>query len=117
MTNKMNQMITVKDLLSSLDSMPWKSDMYAPVLNGRLTLETKCLVLDGDDVEDGHQEPLLAEKNCFKHVLEMQDIQGIASNCEEEIGRKPSLNELLVGLNYYIENDAYFDFKGSAPNK
>ncbi|MBW9158482.1 DUF7716 domain-containing protein [Clostridium tagluense] len=73
----MNKIVKLRDVLLNIEEFEW-SDALFLVRDKECTLDSKCAVLDPDDVEnDADEEPRFAIDNNLKYVLNMQDIGSI----------------------------------------
>ena len=70
---------------------------------------TKGMVLDSDDVEEGDDFPKEAQKRKLMYVLGIQEIQAIMQNANQQ-KQNLSEGELVEAFLFYYDNDAYIDF-------
>ncbi len=105
----MQKIVKLRDVLLNLDDFERRDALFM-VRNEEWGLNTKCAVLDPDDVEDdADEEPRFAMDNNLKHVLNMRDIRGIVMNAYEQKSNCTG-NDLLEAFLYYYKNDAFIEF-------
>jgi hypothetical protein len=105
----MNKILKLRDVLLSSESYEW-SDALFMGRNEVWTLDSKCTVLDPDDVEDdADEEPRFAAENNMNYTLSMQDIQSIVDNAKQQC-ENCTENDLLQAFLYYFDNDAFIEF-------
>ena len=99
-------MIKLRDVLLNVEEFEW-SDALFVVKDEEWVLNSKCAVLDPDDVEDdADEEPRFAIDNNLKYVLNMQEVRGIVMNAYEQKSNCTE-NDLFEALLYYYNNDAF----------
>lgn len=99
--------MTIRELFTKLDELKWSDFIYRPP--GVLTLESSCLVHDVDDVAPGEELPNEAGRLGCIEAVGIDDLRSIRDNAHLQ-GRLPTDGELLVALNYYLENDSFISF-------
>ena len=105
----MNKILKLRDVLLDSEKFQW-SDALFLVRDNVWSLDSKCTVLDPDDVEDDiDEEPRFATENNMKYLLSIQDIKDIVDNAYQQ---KPNCteNDLLKAFLYYYDNDAFIEF-------
>ncbi len=103
----MTQKRRLRDVFRELGNLPWNHVVYLPL--GTPTLNTECVVLDPDDAVPDQDIPREAADLNFEEGLGMDDIRSIRENAHLQ-GKRPSENEMLQALVYYLENDAFLDW-------
>jgi len=105
----MDGIIKLSDVLLHSEKFEW-SDALFLIKDEKLTLDSKCAVLDPDDVEDdADEDPKYAKENNLKYALTMQDTQSIAENAKEQKS-DCTVEDLFKAFLYYYNNDAFIDF-------
>lgn len=106
----MGDLILLKDVLTDIDNYKW-SDALFLTEDEVWDLQTKCAVLDPDDVEDDEDDaPRFAIDNNLVYTLSIQDIKGIVKNAYEQKSNC-SEKDLLDAFLHYYDNDAFVDFR------
>jgi hypothetical protein len=104
----MNGPRTLREVFQRLDDLVWSDVVYlAP---GLPTLESSVLVLDPNDVEPDDSVPTLAKEAGFVSALAVVDIRDVRDNARE-LGKVPTMPELLEAFAYYLRNDAFTTFE------
>lgn len=100
----------LSQVLESAEKFPDASDLFLPKAE-QLSPNTKCAVLLEDPEEfDFTEETLLfAEQNSLTYNIGIQIVQDVVSNARMQ---KVDVNaeELVQALEYYLDNDAFYDF-------
>lgn len=105
----MNKIIKLRDVLLNSESYVW-SDALFLMKDEVWILDSKCTVLDPNDVEDdADEEPRFAAKNNMIYALSIQDIQSVVENATEQNAHCIE-NDLLQAFLYYFNNDAFIEF-------
>jgi hypothetical protein len=105
----MNKIVKLIDVLLNSESYVW-SDALFLMKDENWTLDSKCTVLDPDDVEDDvDEEPRFAAENNMRYALSIQDIQSIVENARQQ-NDQCTENDLLQAFLYYFKNDAFIEF-------
>lgn len=94
------------DVLRNIESFEWSKALFLPEdeIWGN---DTKCMILDPNDVEDD-EVPQTALENGLCYALDVQLIQAIVQNISEQ--KKDFTDEdLLEAFLYYYDNDAYIE--------
>lgn len=96
------------EILNLLDDLPWDHQLY---------LKTECLsdfqvsvlVLNDDDEleRDENDEPRYASSKGYAYYLSIADLQAIKDNLAMKKSSW-SREDLVIAIDYYHENDAYF---------
>jgi hypothetical protein len=105
----MDKLIRLRDVLINVEEFEWRDALFVK-RDEEWTLDSKCAVLDPDDVEDdADEEPRFAIDNNLKYALNMQEVRGILKNAYEQ---KSNCNEddLFKAFLYYYDNDAFMLF-------
>ncbi|MBF7142720.1 MULTISPECIES: DUF7716 domain-containing protein [Pseudomonas] len=72
---------------------------------------TKLFLLSGDDeLEDLDENglPVLAAENGLNFFLDVEILQSVIS-VQIDIKEKSTLDEVIFAINYYLENDDFYD--------
>jgi hypothetical protein len=105
----MDKIIKLSDVLLNSEEFEWNYALFL-VRDDEWTLDSRCAVLDPDDVEDdSDEEPRYAIDNKLKYVLSIQDIQSIADNAKQQ-NLYCTEKDLLKAFLYYYNNDAFIEF-------
>lgn len=105
----MEKLIKLREVLANIDEFEWRDALFM-VIGEEWGLESKCTVLDPDDVEDGEdEEPRFAIDNNLKYALNMQEVRGILKNAYEQ-NSNCTEEDLLKAFLYYYDNDAFILF-------
>lgn len=105
----METLIMLKDVLNNVNDFEWSYALYLPE-DEVWELQTKCAVLDPDDLDDDNEDvPKFAVENNLIYALNIQDIQGIVKNAHDQ-KLNCSENDLLEAFLYYYDNDAFMKF-------
>ena len=105
----MDKLIKLSDVLLNVEGFEWNDALFV-VRDENLVLDSKCAVLDPDDVEDdADEEPRFAIDNNLKYALNMQEIRGVLKNAYEQKS-SCTKNDLLEAFLYYYDNDAFMLF-------
>lgn len=105
----MNKIIKLRNVLLYSEKFEW-SDALFLIRDNIWNLNSECIVIDPDDVEnDVDEEPKFATENNMKYALSIQDIQGIVDNAYQQ---NPNCKEtdLLQAFLYYYDHDAFITF-------
>ena len=96
------------DVLRNIESFEWSKALFLPE-DEIWGIDTKCMILDPNDVEDEDDEaPQIALENELSYALDVQSIQAIVQNISEQ--KKDFTDEdLLEAFLYYYDNDAYIE--------
>lgn len=100
------EMKKLVDVLRNIESFEWSKALFLPEdeIWGN---DTKCMILDPNDVEDD-EVPQTALENGLCYALDVQLIQAIVQNISEQ--KKDFTDEdLLEAFLYYYDNDAYIE--------
>ena len=102
----METLLELKQVLINISEFDWSYALYLEA--GEVwNLNTKCAVLDPNDVEDDDEElPTYAKKNKLVYVLTIQEIKGIIKNAYQQ-KKDCSEDDLLKAFVYYYDNDAF----------
>ncbi len=104
-----DRIISLRDVLLNVEIIKRRTALFI-VRDEVWTLNSKCAVLDPDNVEDDvDEEPRFAMDNNLKYALDMQDIRGIVKNAYEQ-NPNCTENDLLRAFLYYYKSDAFIDF-------
>lgn len=102
----MDKVVKLRDVLLNVKEFQW-SDALFVARDEKWVLNSKCAVLDPDDIEDNaDEEPRFAIDNNLKYVLGMQEVEGIVINAYEQKSSCTE-NDLLDAFLYYYNNDAF----------
>ncbi|MCB2343283.1 DUF7716 domain-containing protein [Clostridium estertheticum] len=102
----MNKIVKLRDVLLNIKEFKWNDGLFV-VRDEELVLNSRCAVLDPDDVEDdADEEPRFAIDNNLKYALNMQDVRGVVMNAYEQKSSCTE-NDLLEAFLYYYSNDAF----------
>lgn len=102
---------SLASVLESLDSFPPGSGLcLAPESLGSLTPGTPCMVLDLEPLPPDEDVPEPARSAGYTEVLLITDVRSVRSNAVLQLSREPTVDELVVGVEFYIVNDAFFEF-------
>lgn len=102
----MEKFITLRYLLVNIEQFEWSDALFLPE-DAIWSLDTHCLVLDPDDVEDDADEvPRLAKDNNLMYTLGIQTIQDIVRNAYEQKIECTDV-DLFKAFLYYYDNDAF----------
>jgi hypothetical protein len=105
----MEVLISLKDVLTDIDKYKWSDALFLPE-DEVWELQSKCAVLDPDDVEDDADDaPRFAMDNNLVYALSIQDVKGIVKNAYEQKSNCLE-KDLLEAFLYYYDNDAFIDF-------
>lgn len=97
----LNKIMKIKDVLLNSEEFKW-SDALFLIKGEKWILDSKCAVLDPDDVEDdADEETRFVIDNNLKYSLNMQDIQSIVDNVNQQC-ECCTEGELLQAFLYYI---------------
>ncbi len=103
------QTLLMKEVLVNIDKYDWSYALFLPE-DEEWEIQTKCVILDPDDVEDDADEaPRYAINNNLIYALSIQDIQGIVENAYEQKSNC-DVKDLLEAFLYYFDNDAFIEF-------
>lgn len=106
----MDKVIKFRDVLLNNKEFKW-SDAVFLIRGEEWTLDSKCAVLDPDDVEDdADDEPRFAIENNLQYALSIQDIQSIVDNANQQRLYCTEI-DLLTAFLYYYDNDAFIEFE------
>lgn len=105
----LNKIVKLREVLLNSEEFKWSDALF--LINGeKWTLDSKCSVLDPDDVEDdADEEPRFAIDNNLKYSLNMQEIQSVVDNANQQCDCCTE-SELLQAFLYYYDNDAFITF-------
>jgi hypothetical protein len=105
----MEKIIRLRDVLANIDIFEWRDALFI-VRGEEWRLDSKCAVLDPDDVENEEdEEPRFAIDNNLKYALSMQEVRGILKNAYEQ-NSNCTVEDLLKAFLYYYDNDAFILF-------
>ena len=77
----MNKLV---DVLRNIESFEWSKALFLPE-DEIWGIDTKCMILDPNDVEDEDDEaPQIALENGLSYALDVQSIQAIVQNISEQ---------------------------------
>ena len=106
----MQKIVKLRDVLLNLEDFERRDALFM-VRDEKWGLNTKCAVLDPDDVEDdADEESRFAMDNNLKYTLNMQEIRGIVMNAYEQKSSCTE-NELLEAFLYYYNHDAFIELE------
>jgi len=97
--------LTIRDLLRRLTDFDWSQHVYLPP--GELSLESEVVVGEPDELDEDENVPDAAAG--LVEGLGIDDLRSIRENARQQ-GRAPTEEEMLRGLRYFIERDAFIDF-------
>ncbi len=98
--------ITVRELFEALGSFPEELS-YACFSPQKLTPQSPVIVFDSDALADeGEDLPSEAVEGGLTAELGLRDIESIVANAQQQ-GLEPTLAQFVEGLEYYLANDAY----------
>ena len=101
----MEKMVELKDVLVNAQNYSWDDSLFLSE-DRNWTLDSKCAVLNMDDLEDDEEVPKFATDNKLMYVLGIQDIQDIVNNAREQKAQIQDI-ELFEAFMYYFKNDAF----------
>ena len=105
----MNEMLRLVYVLEHINGFHWSDALFLPE-DEVWDLNTKCMVLDPDDVEDDEEDaPQIAKEKGLIYTLSIQNVQMIYENVHEQ-KRDCSSDDLIKAFLYYYDNDAYIEF-------
>ena len=105
----MSEMLELVYVLEHINEFNWSDALFLPE-DEVWNLNTKCMVLDPDDVEDDEEDaPQIAKEKGLIYTLSIQNVQMIYENVHEQKG-DCSNDDLIKALLYYYDNDAYIEF-------
>lgn len=105
----MNDEMSIEDLFANLGTLPWNHEAYFPA-DSPLMLQTRCLILDPNDVEAFEDIPAAAATRGWTRSLSITDVRSVERNAKQQ-GREPTKREFLQALSYYLDHDAFIDFR------
>jgi hypothetical protein len=108
----MNVEFSVAELFVQLAKLRWNHAVYLPA--SALTLETRCLVLDPNDVEPETDIPAAAATRGYTQSIGLSDVRSVEHNAQQQ-GKQPTQEEFLAALSYYLGHDAFIDFRKVGP--
>lgn len=97
--------MTLQDVLTSREHLPWDSVLFLPPDPSTWCPETPALVLASDDVDEDDRHPE-ATRRGLRYVLGVADVQDIKLNA---VSQRPdaSLADVIAALRFYFANDAF----------
>lgn len=105
---KVERLVEFRYILINASELSWKDSLFLPK-DEVWTLNTKCAVLNTDDLEEDEEEPQFASENNLIYALNIHTVQDIVNNAWEQ--RSNCLEEdLLKAFLYYYDNDAFITF-------
>lgn len=102
----MDKMYELGYVLEHIQDFDWSDALFLPE-DEEWDFESRCMVLDPDDVENDEDElPQQAAEKNLMYALGIQTIQSIYKNIYEQ--KKDFLKEdLMEAFLYYYDHDAY----------
>lgn len=104
----METLIKLREILVNVEEYCWKDSLFLPE-NETWLLDSNCVVLNMDELEDDEEAPRFALDNNLKYVLTIQDVQDVVENIREQSPNCTD-DDLLRALLYYYQNDAFIVF-------
>jgi hypothetical protein len=101
----MEELVTTRELLNNVEKYSWEDSLFLPK-DEVWSLDSKCAVLNMDDLDDVEEIPNFALENGLQYVLTIQDVQDVVKNVREK-NPNCSENVLFDALLYYHKNDAF----------
>lgn len=106
---KMSETLELVYVLEHINEFNWSDALFLPE-DEVWNLNTKCMVLDPDDVEDDEEDaPQIAKEKGLIYTLSIQNVQMIYENVHEQ-KEDCSNDDLIKAFLYYYDNDAYIEF-------
>lgn len=103
-----NKMSIFKDILTDIEKLSWKDDIFLSENKNDWNLYSRCLIINIDNLSD--EEILkLTIQNKLIHVMNISTLQEIICNAYQQ-NDKCTLNDLFNAFLYYYNNDAFIDF-------
>lgn len=94
---------SLREVLERAATLPWDRALYVGAPRSTWTMETSCLILDQDEVEQDEDYPL---PEGYQYRLAVPDVQDVVVNARAQRA-DASLEDLLAALLYYYDNDAF----------
>lgn len=91
------------NIIENLSDFSWKEWIYSSDLS--ITENSDCLVFDPDCVCESE----IISKNKLQEIISIHDLEGIISNLENQ-NQSLSINNIIISINYFLENDSYIDY-------
>lgn len=104
----MDKVYKLEYVLEHIQEFNWSDALFLPE-DEKWSLETRCMILDPDDVKSDEEDlPEQALENHLMYALDIQIIQSICINVYEQ-KKDYSKEDLLMVFLYYYDYDAYID--------
>jgi hypothetical protein len=105
-----NTLLPIRIIFNTLNNFKWYEVVYVP--KAKLSLESKCIVHDPDDVDDEESdEPKVVSDNNLVYGLDIKGIQEIILNLKQQGVSEVTDKVLLDAFTYYLKNDAFIEIK------
>jgi hypothetical protein len=108
------RVLRLDELLAHLDEVPRNYSLYA-MKRAELAADTLAAALDPNDSDDPDTDPQFAIDNQLAYVVGTRAVRSVIANAEQQLGRRPTLAEVLSALNFYVKNDAFKEFGTNEP--
>jgi len=106
----MNVVLTLGEVLRVGEDLPFRHSLFLP-LDVSWSAATPCAILDTDYLDEPDQHPIAIEQG-FRDVIGTNEVQDIVINVREQLGAA-TMEQLLHAFLFYIDNDAFIDFRES----
>lgn len=104
----MENLLVLKNVIDTINQYPWEYWLFMPIKREDWNLNSKCSVLNLDDLSDEEDVPQFAIKNELDIFLNIADVQSIVENYQSRY-EVYTLDDLYSALIYYYEKDTFID--------
>ena len=104
---KLDNLLVLRDVINSIQEYPWEDWLFLPQ-DENWHIDTKCAVLNLDDLDDEEEVPMFANENALKLVLNISDVQDIVENYLQN-HKDATIDDLFNAVMYYFKHDAFIE--------
>jgi hypothetical protein len=105
----MEKILAFSSVLEHIADFPWNEALFLPE-NHDWSLDSRCAVLDLDDLGEDEDRPRFAADNGLIYAMTIQQLQGIVSNARQQ-WPECSPEDLLQAFLHYHRYDAFMVFE------
>ena len=114
-TTRAIMVTTLNKVLADACELAWDEFLYLPKDEYPWTLNSKCAVLNDDDLEEGKEDPPAAREMRLEYALSMSTVCEIIENLALQLGSSSvPLDNALEAFLFYFENDAFIELSKPA---